>query len=81
MKCGYTTGMSSIGADVRSALRQRMAGMSADERLALTARLAESDLQLFCAGRGLTREEGRRALVQRRQAGRLPSRVMCEETE
>lgn len=73
--------MPSIADDLRAALRERVAAMSVDERLALTARLAESDLELFCAGHGLNREEARRLLVRRRQAGRLPSRVMREETE
>lgn len=78
---GYTTGMPSMADDFRAALRERVAAMSIDERLALTARLAESDLELFCAARGMEREEGRRLLVERRQAGRLPSRVMRGETE
>ena len=73
--------MPSIADDFRAALRRRIAAMSADERLALTEQLAESDLQLFCDARGLNREEGRRALVQRRQAGRLPSGVMRERGE
>jgi hypothetical protein len=70
--------MRSIADGLRGALRERVAAISVDERLALTARLAESDLQLFCAGRGIGRDEARRILVRGRQAGRLPSRVMSE---
>lgn len=72
--------MGSIADDLRIALRERMAAVSADERLVLTAELAETDLDLFCSAHGLGRDEARRLLVHRRQAGRLRSRVMQEET-
>jgi hypothetical protein len=65
--------MSSIADDLRRSLRQRMAQLSAEERLDLTGRLAEMDLEFFCAGQRLSREEARRALARRRHAGRPPS--------
>jgi hypothetical protein len=72
--------MESVADDLRVALRHRLATMTPDERLAMTARLAENDLDAFCAARCLGREEGRRLLAQRRQAGRLPSRAAQERT-
>jgi len=50
--------------------------MSPEERLALVARLAESDLALFLGARRMTRDAARQLLIGRRQAGRRPSRVM-----
>lgn len=54
--------------------------MSADERVALTARLADDDLDLFCSGRDITRGDARRLLMRQRQRGRRPSRVMQESS-
>jgi hypothetical protein len=67
--------MSSVADDLRRSLRARIAQLSADERVELTGRLAEADLDLFCSGQGLSRAEGRRRLARRRQAGRLSSRA------
>ncbi len=72
--------MSSTADALRRSLRVRMAAMSADERLALTGRLAETDLELFCGRHGIARDEGRAALKRRRQVGRLTSRVMLRES-
>jgi hypothetical protein len=68
--------MTSVADDVRRSLRERVRAMSPEERLALAARLAESDLALFLSARRLTRDAARRLLIGRRQIGRRPSRVM-----
>jgi len=67
--------MPSVADDLRRALRERILAMSPDERIALTARLAESDLDIFCSARQLPRDEARQLLMRARQAGRRPSRV------
>jgi len=72
--------MPSVADELRRSLRERIAGLSADERLAMTEHLAYADLEFFCAGQGLGPEQARRLLMQRRQAGRLPSRVMRRES-
>ncbi len=50
--------------------------MSASERVTLTARHADDDLDLFCSGRDMAREAARQMLVRQRHRGRRPSRVM-----
>jgi hypothetical protein len=55
--------------------------MSPNERLALTGRLAEGDVDLFCSANDTTREAARRAFVGQRRVGRRPSRVMQEAGE
>jgi hypothetical protein len=72
--------MSSIAGDLRRSLRERVAQLSPEERIELTGRLAEADLELFCAARRLPREEGRRLLSRRRHCGRAPSRAAQGET-
>jgi hypothetical protein len=67
--------MASVADELRVSQRERLAALTADQRLAMTARLAESDLDAFCAARGLARDEGRRLLTARRHVGRQPSRV------
>jgi hypothetical protein len=47
----YTTAMPSVADDLRRALRERILAMSPKERIALTARLAESDPDIFCSAR------------------------------
>jgi hypothetical protein len=68
--------MTSVADDARRSLRERVRAMSAEERLALAARLAESDLALFLTARRMTRDAARQLLIGRRQIGRRPSRVM-----
>jgi hypothetical protein len=68
--------MRSVADELRSSLRERLAAMSPDERVRLTACLAEDDLDLFCAARQLPRDVGRRLLVAGRRAGRRPSAVI-----
>ena len=67
--------MGSVAEAFRLTLRERLALLTADERIALTARLAEEDLDIFCAARDLPRDEGRRLLQARRSAGRRRSCV------
>ncbi len=67
--------MSSVAGDLRRELRDRILRMSPSERIDLTARLAESDLDLFCSARHIPREAGRRLLMRARQIGRGASRV------
>ena len=71
--------MPSVADDLRRTVRLRIGAMSADERLALTGQLAETDLELCCAGQHLDRAQARRLIARRRQAGRLASAVMREE--
>jgi hypothetical protein len=65
----------SVADDLRRALCERILAMSPEERIALTARLAESDLDLFCSARQIPRDEARRLLIRVRQEGRRPSCV------
>jgi hypothetical protein len=65
--------MTSVADALRTSLRGRLAALSADERVALTARLAESDTEIFAAARQLPRDEAQRLLRCRRSVGRRPS--------
>jgi len=65
--------MASIADALRVSVRERIMAMTPDERVALTARLAESDLDIFCSAKGLARAEGRRLLERQRAASRRPS--------
>jgi lipocalin len=67
--------MPSVADELRRTLHMRILAMSPDERIALTARLAESDLDLFCSARQVPRDQARRLLMRARQTGRRPSRV------
>ena len=75
----YTGAMRSVADDVRRAAREHVEALTPDERVALTARLAEDDLDLFCATQHLARDEARRLLARRRHAGRRPSCAMPED--
>ena len=77
----YTTRMKSVADDLRESLRERLGALSPDQRVALTARLAASDLDLFCAAQHMAADVARRYLARERQAGRRPSRVMREAVE
>jgi hypothetical protein len=59
---------------------ERLRALAPDERLALTARLAEWDLDLFASVEHTTREAAKRLLVRRRREGRRASAV-CERAE
>jgi hypothetical protein len=73
--------VTSVADDLRRSTRKKVQAMSPEERLAVTERLAEEDLDLFCAANRTTREAARRALVRRRAVGRRTSRVTQEAGE
>jgi hypothetical protein len=73
--------MASVGDELRQAARARVLAMAPGERLALAGRLADADVELYCAAHGTTREQARRAFMRQRQAGRRPSRLMQEPAE
>jgi hypothetical protein len=65
--------MKSVADAVRASLRERVMAMTPDERVTLTARLAEADLDIFCAARRLARAEARRLLERQRESRRQTS--------
>jgi hypothetical protein len=70
--------MGSVAADLRGSLRRKIEAMSPDERLALTDRLAEADIELLCGARHITREAAKRIFIRQRQTGRRASRAAQE---
>lgn len=73
--------MPSVADDFRRATRSRVLGLSFEERLRLIDRLAQADVDLYCAANGVRREEAKRVFQRQRQAGRVPSRVMAGTPE
>ena len=73
--------MASFADDLRRTLRQKAQAEPPERLLALTARLADADVDLYCAANGVSREMARRVFVRQRQTGRRPSRVMQERAE
>jgi hypothetical protein len=67
--------MGCVAAELRLSLRRKIEAMSPDERLALTGRLAEADIDLLCSSSHTTREAARRLFIRQRQMGRRPSAV------
>jgi hypothetical protein len=65
--------MKSVADALRASLRERVMAMPPDDRVTLTARLAESDLDIFCAARRITRAEARQALERQRDSRRRTS--------
>ena len=65
--------MKSVADALRASLRERVMAMTPDERIALTARLAEADLDIFCAARRMARSEARQLLERRRESRRQAS--------
>jgi hypothetical protein len=66
----------SVADDLRGGLAERVRAWTPDERVALTARLAGEDLDLFATARQLPRDVAREMLRRQRQVGRRPGRVM-----
>jgi hypothetical protein len=62
--------MASVAGVLRTSLRERTRALTPSERIALTARLAEDDLDIFCAAQGVPRLEAMRQLERRRSVGR-----------
>lgn len=77
----YNAPMASVADDLRRASQLKVLELSPGERIALTERLAEADIDLYCATHGTSREEAKRVFVRQRQAGRRPSCVMQEASE
>jgi hypothetical protein len=65
--------MDSVAGVLRTSLRERTMALTPGERIALTAQLAEDDLDVFCAASGVPRREATRSLQRRRSAGRRSS--------
>ena len=74
----YNAAMKSVADGLRRAQRQQSLAQTAGERVALTARLAEADVELYCAAHQATPELARRTFARQRQAGRRFSRVARE---
>ena len=70
--------MGSVADDLRRSLREKTRTLSFDERFALTARLAEADIDLYGAAHTTSRDVAKRVFIRQRQTGRRPSRVMQE---
>lgn len=77
----YNAAMGSVADDLRRSNRGKGLSLSPDERLAMTARLAEADVDLFCGAHDTTREAARQVFMRQRRVGRRPSRVMQEAGE
>jgi hypothetical protein len=65
--------MKSVTDARRAARRERVMAMTPDERVTLTARLAEADLDIFCAARRMARGDARQQLERQRESRRRPS--------
>jgi hypothetical protein len=65
--------MASVADAFRTSLRQRLLALTPGERVDLTARLAASDLEIYCAAHGVSLDAAREHLARRRAAGRRPS--------
>ena len=70
--------MKSVADDLRNELREELARLPWEERLAEMFRLGEEGLRRFCEANGYDRETGLRILQRQRQAGRTPSKCMSE---
>ncbi|MGE5359723.1 MAG: hypothetical protein ACM3NQ_11965 [Bacteroidales bacterium] len=62
--------------DLRRLQRDRVAAMTAGERVELAFQLGERDLDLYCATNKVGRDEARRRLARARHEGRNPSALM-----
>lgn len=70
--------MKSVADDLRDELREELARLPFEERLAEMLRLGEEGLRRFCEANGYDRETGLRMLQRQRQAGRTPSKCISE---
>jgi len=64
-----------VGDRLRRRVREEVERLSPEERVALSFRLGEEDLQLFRAASGLDRQAALQRLAAQRQVGRQPSRA------
>ncbi len=65
--------MKSVADDLRVETRERVAKMTPEERIALTARLAADDLRMLAIARQVSDDAARKLLADRRRAGRRRS--------
>jgi len=70
--------MPSVGETLRRETLEADGALSAEERVLLALRLADSDLELAVAASGRSAEEVRAQLIRQRQAGRRPCRCATE---
>jgi hypothetical protein len=70
--------MRSVADDLRKELQEQALQLSFEERMALSLRLGERGLEMYCQASGLDRETAIRELQRQRQAGRTPSKCMTE---
>jgi hypothetical protein len=70
--------MRSVVDDLRVEDRARAMRMTPAQRVAVAFALWDRDLETFCNANGLRRDEARRILERRRQAGRVRSRCIEE---
>ncbi len=70
--------MKSVADDLRNELREEIARLPLEERIAQVLRLGEEGLLRFCEANGYDRETGLRMLQRQRQAGRTPSKCISE---
>jgi hypothetical protein len=70
--------MSTVSERLRQDDRERLARMTAAERVAEALALGRAALTAYAAAHGLDLEDARRQLERAGQAGRRPSRVMQE---
>jgi len=66
--------MRSVADSFRQDTVRRGLSLAPEARLALGHRLAEADVDLYCAAHGVSRAEARRVFAAARQVGRRPSR-------
>jgi hypothetical protein len=65
--------MKSVADALRASLRERVRAMTPDDRVTLTARLAEADLDIYCAAKHMDRAEARLLLERQRESTRRTS--------
>lgn len=73
-RAAYNPRMGSIADSLRQDTRRRVLRLAPEARLALGHRLADADVDLYCAAHGVSKAEARRVFVAARQVGRRPSR-------
>lgn len=70
--------MRSVANDLRNELREELARLPLEERIARMLQAGEEGLRRFCEANGHDRETGLRILQRQRQAGRTPSKCISE---
>ncbi len=65
--------MESVAGNLRRESLQRLALLTAEERVALALRLGDEDVALYCSVHGTSEQDARVILARARAVGRLPS--------